>query len=69
MPRCRQCGQRLVELVAIERLDQEAVHPGLEAGIAILHQRVGGEREDRRPASGLAGFELTDAFGGVDGDE
>ena len=55
---CRdEAGERLGEFFAVERLDQKSVHAGFEAGVAVFHQRVGGEREDRRPAARLAGLE------------
>ena len=61
-----EAGERVGELFAVERLDQEAVHAGLEAGVAVLHQRVGGERENRRRAAGLTGLAGADALGGFD---
>ena len=53
MPRGGQPRERFGELFAIDRFDQKAVHAGLEAGVAIFHQRIGGERQDRvrRPGS------------------
>src|SRR6185437_15201463 len=66
MSRGRQSRQRVGEFVAVERLYQEAVHTGFEAGIAIFHQRVGGERQDRRRPAGLTGLERADALGGFD---
>jgi hypothetical protein len=66
MPRRRQPGQRLGEFLAIERLDQKTVHAGLETGIAVFHQGVGGECEDRRAPAGFAGLAGADAFGGLD---
>ena len=41
-------AQRRGELLAVERLDQEAVHAGGEAGLAVLGEGIGGERDDRR---------------------
>ena len=58
--------ERVGELFAIERLDQKAVHAGLETGVPIFHQRVGGERKDRRAAAGLSGFAGADLLGGFD---
>ena len=66
MPRGSQAGEGVGKLFAVERLDQKPVHAGLEAGIAILHQRVRGQCEDRRPAFRLAGFAATNALGGLD---
>src|ERR1700745_3964152 len=66
MPRGTQLRQRFGQLVAVDRLDQEPVHPGFETGIAMLDQRVRGEREDRRAPAGLARFKSADAFGGLD---
>src|ERR1700682_2307472 len=66
MPRGGQTCERVRELFAIERLDQETVHSGFETGIAILHQRVRRERKDRRLAAGLAGLKATDPLGGFD---
>src|ERR1700724_3016969 len=40
MRRSGKAGKRIGELVAIERLDQEAVHSRLETGVAIFHQRI-----------------------------
>ena len=54
VPRGGQARQRIGQLFAIERLDQKTVHAGLEAGIAILHQRVRGQRQDRRAADRAA---------------
>jgi len=62
----RQARERLLELFAIERLDQKAVHAGLKASVAVLDQRVRGQRQDRGRAPGLAGFVASDAFGGFD---
>ena len=42
------------EALAIERLDQEAVHAGGEAGLTILGEGVGGQRDDRRARAPLA---------------
>src|ERR1019366_4520050 len=66
MPRGGQASERIGELFAIERLDQKAVHSSLEAGVAILHQRIRGEREDRRLAARLAGLAGADALGCFD---
>ncbi len=66
MPRGGETGQRLGELFAIERLDQKAVHSRFETGVAILHQRVRRERQDRCLAAGQAGLEATNALGGFD---
>src|SRR5882724_6422434 len=66
MPRGGEPRQCLFELLPIERLDQETVHARLEAGVTILDKRVGGEREDRRAASRLAGFTGADALGDFD---
>src|SRR2546425_5918916 len=66
MPRGGQPGERVGELFAIERLDQEAVHSSFKTGIAILHQRVRCQREDRRLAARLAGLKATDPPGGFD---
>ena len=52
-----EAGEGVGEFLAVERLDQKSVHAGLEAGVAVFHQRVGGEGEDRRPAARLAGLE------------
>ena len=38
----------LGEPLAVERLDQEAVHAGGKAGLAVLGEGIGGERDDRR---------------------
>ena len=38
-------GERGAETLAVERFDQEAVHARGKAGIAILGEGVGGERE------------------------
>ena len=66
MPCAGNAGQRLGELLAVERLDQKSVHAGFEAGIAVFHQRVGGERQDQRAPAGLAGFARANALGGLD---
>src|ERR1700738_5679128 len=42
LPGGGQASERVGELVAIERLDQEAVHAGLEAGVAGPPQRYCG---------------------------
>ena len=39
---------RLGEPLAVERLHQDLVHAGRQAGLAIFRERVGGERDDRR---------------------
>src|ERR1700722_12665545 len=52
MPRGGQARQRIGQFVSIERLDQKAVHADLKAGVTIFHQRVRGQREDRRMAAG-----------------
>src|SRR5436190_7919292 len=36
-------SDRFGKFFSIERFDQEPIHAGLEAGVAIFHQRVGGE--------------------------
>src|SRR5258707_14136772 len=66
MPRGSQCGKRVSQLFTIERLDQKAVHSGLETGVAIFHQRVRRERENWRRAAGLAGLAGADTLGGFD---
>ena len=40
--------EHLGQPLAVERLDQEIVHAGGEARLAILAERIGGERDDRR---------------------
>ena len=59
-------GQQFLQLVDAHGFRKISVHAGLKTGVTIFDQRVGCQREDRRPASELAGFELTDALGGVD---
>src|SRR5436189_1814704 len=66
MARGGQPGERVGEFFPIERLDQEAVHSSFKTGIAILHQRVRCQREDRRLAARLAGLKATDPPGGFD---
>ena len=66
MPRGGEARQRVGELFAIERLDQKAVHAGFETGVAILHQRIRRQRQDRRLAAGLAGLALADPPCGLD---
>src|SRR4051794_41123604 len=56
-------AQRLVQFVAIGRFDQNPVHPRLEAGIAILNQRIGGEREDWRVAAACGCLMCADVLG------
>ena len=53
----RQSRQRpLSQLFAIQRFDQQAVHAGLKAGVAVFHQLVCSQRQDRRLRAGLAGL-------------
>ena len=56
MPRGAQLRQGFDQLLAVDRLDQEPVHPGFEAGVAMLHQRIRGQRKDRRAAARLTGY-------------
>ena len=56
MPGGGKARQRIGEFVAIERLDQEAVHSCLEAGIAVFHQRIRRQGEDRGLAAALGGL-------------
>ena len=52
LPLARQvAAQRLVELLGIEGLGDEAVHPGSGRVLAVLLERVGRERDDRHRAS------------------
>ncbi len=45
----RTACERIGEFVAIERLDEEAVHSGFEAGVTVIHQGVRGQCENDRP--------------------
>src|ERR1019366_10072235 len=57
--------QRLAQPLALERLDQQAVHAGGEAGVAIFALRIGGERQHAdRPVAGLR-LGGSDAAGGL----
>lgn len=40
-------GEDLSEPVAVERLDQEAVHDGLQSGFAILAEGIGVQRHEQ----------------------
>ena len=51
-----QASERVGKLFAIERLDQKTIHSRFETGIAIFHQRVGGQGEDRRLEAGVVGL-------------
>src|ERR1700730_15737208 len=66
MPRGGQACERIGKLFTIERLDQKTVHAGFKAGVAILHQRVRREGEDRRLAARLSRLKATDTLGGFD---
>jgi len=46
MPRGGKARKRVAEFFPIERLDQKTIHARLEAGVAILHQRIGRQRKD-----------------------
>ena len=61
-----QARERVRKLFTIERLDQKAIHAGFETGVAIFHQRVGGQRKDRRLAAGAAGLASANAPGRLD---
>src|ERR1700733_1023785 len=58
-------AKRFGEFFAIKRLDQKPVHARFKAGIAILDQRIRGQGENGRPASGSR-FVAADTFGGLD---
>ena len=51
----------LREPVAIERLHQKIVHAGRKAGVAVLAEGIGGERNDARARQALCGFRGADA--------
>ena len=57
-PNAREHGRKLL---AVERLRQEAVHAGGEAGVAIFGKGIGGERDDRRAARAVRLFRGADA--------
>lgn len=52
----RQSRKRVGQSLAIERLDEKAIHAGLETRVTIVDQRVGGQRQDGRAAAGPDGF-------------
>ena len=51
--------QNSLQRGAVERLDQEPVHAGGEAGLAVFGKGVGGERDDRRPAGAVLASRAT----------
>ena len=59
-------GQRRGQPFAVERLDQEAVHAGGEAGLAVLGEGVGGQRDDRRARVAAFGLGGADAARGLE---
>ena len=52
--------------LAVERLGEESVHAGGQAGVAILVERIGGERDDRRAPDAALGLDRADAARGFD---
>ncbi len=62
--RGRHRRERLAQPLAIERLDQQAVHAGGEAGLAVFGLGIGGERQDAGRRLARFGFGGADAAGG-----
>src|ERR1035437_4073015 len=56
--------KRLAQPLAIERLHQQAVHAGGEAGVAIFALRIGGERQHADRPVARRGLSGADAAGG-----
>ena len=53
--------QHLGQLFPIQRLGDEAIHAGREAGLAVLGRGVGGQRDDGRAGAAAFRFRPTDA--------
>src|SRR5439155_26148535 len=59
-------GNGLHEPLAVERLRQEAIHAGGEAGGAVLLECIGGKRDDARSWRALLAFERANAARGFE---
>src|SRR5471030_2989955 len=66
VPGRHQSRERIGQLLAIERLDQETIHSRLEAGVAILDQCVCGQSKNRRAPDPLPRLARTNPLGGFD---
>ena len=66
LPAATEPLQNLRQPVAVERLGEKAVHAGRDAGLAVLVECIGGQRDDRGAWPIACGLGGADASGGLD---